>query len=331
MSTRAAERVLVTGGAGFVGLHLARRLLARGAEVVLLDDFSRGRADREFRALRDHVEVLSHDLRQPIPDGLVRGPVDHVYHLAAVVGVRRTLADPRTTLWTNLLAVLNLLDWARRARPWALFLSSTSEVADGAVRAGLSGLPVAEEVPFSLTEPRSPRVAYALSKFVAETLFLQEAAGVRVRVARFFNVYGPRMGAAHVIPQFINRALAGADPFEVFGPAQTRAFCHVDDAVAASVALMDLETAAPVVVNVGNDLEEIAALDLARRVFTVAGIDPRVAVLDPPTGSPQRRVPDVTALRRLTGYHPQVDLDTGLKTTFEWYAARHAEDQRGVG
>jgi UDP-glucuronate decarboxylase len=319
-----AERVLVTGGAGFIGLHLARRLVEEGASVVLLDDFSRGRADREFEALRGHVEVISHDLRLPVPDALVPGPVDHVYHLAAVVGVERTLADPGGTLRTNLLATLNILDWCRRNRPGALFLSSTSEVADGAVRAGLSGLPVGEDVPFTVTEPRSPRVAYALSKFVAETLVLQEAAAVRIRVARFFNVYGPRMGTAHVIPQFIMRALAGTDPFPVYGPTQTRAFCHVDDAVTASVALMRLETPEAVIVNVGNDLAEITALDLARRVFAVAGIDPRVSELAPPTGSPHRRVPDVSALRRLVGYRPRVDLDTGLKATFEWYAARGA-------
>lgn len=330
MSTRTAERILVTGGAGFIGLHLARRLLARGAEVVLLDDFSRGRADRDFQALRDHVEVISHDLRQPIPDGLIRGRIDEVYHLAAVVGVRRNLANPREALWTNVRTTLNLLDWTGRIRPRALFLSSTSEVADGAVRAGLSALPVVEDVPFALTDPRSPRVAYALSKFVAETLFLQEAAGVRVRVVRFFNVYGPRMGTSHVIPQFIGRALAGTDPFDVFGPAQTRSFCHVDDAVTASVALMDLKTEEPILVNVGNDLEEIAAIDLAGRVFAISGIRPSVASLDPPPGSPQRRVPDLTALRRLIGYHPRVDLDTGLKATFEWYAARYADGWPGA-
>ncbi|MEO3930163.1 NAD-dependent epimerase/dehydratase family protein [Micromonosporaceae bacterium B7E4] len=330
MNTPDGERVLVTGGAGFIGLHLARRLLARGARVVLLDDFSRGCRDGEFEALCEHVEVVTHDLRHPIPEGLIRGRVDHVYHLAAVVGVGRTLADPRGTLLANIQAALHLLEWSRRSRPKALFLSSTSEVADGAVSTGLAGLPVAEDVPFALAAPRSPRVAYALGKFVAETLFLQEAAGARVRVARFFNVYGPRMGAAHVIPQFIGRALDGADPFDVYGPTQTRSFCHIDDAVAACVALMDLATAEPLVVNVGNNLEEITAIDLARRVLAVAGVDPRVAVREAPAESPQRRLPDVTALHRLTGHRPRVDLDTGLDSTFAWYAARHHAERQGA-
>src|SRR5262245_58613280 len=122
-----AERVLVTGGAGFIGLHLARRLLAAGAEVVLLDDLSRGTLDADLREVLRHAALVRHDLTHPVPDGLLRGPFDTVYHLAAAVGVGRTLRDPGRVLRTNVLATLHVVDWCIRAGPGMVFLSSTSE------------------------------------------------------------------------------------------------------------------------------------------------------------------------------------------------------------
>ncbi|MFI5776809.1 NAD-dependent epimerase/dehydratase family protein [Nocardia sp. NPDC051570] len=321
-----AERVLITGGAGFVGLHLARRLVRDGAEVVLLDDFSRGRADADLDEVRRRAEVIAHDLTTPIPDGSVRGDFDAVYHLAAVVGVRRSNENPGHVLRTNMLATLHLLDWCAARSPGALFLSSTSEVADGAMRTGLSTFPSPEGVPFVLADPRAPRSSYALSKIVSETLFLQRSSQFRIRIGRYHNIYGPRMGYSHVIPEFIERALSGADPFAIHGDAQTRAFCHIDDAVEATIGLTRLGTADPVVANIGNDKEEIKIRDLANRVLALAGVRPELAISDPPAGSPDRRLPELSVLRRTLGYEPKVDLDTGLRATFDWYARHRRTD-----
>jgi nucleoside-diphosphate-sugar epimerase len=317
-----AERVLITGGAGFVGSHLARRLLHEGAEVVVLDDFSRGRADAELDELRRRADLVEHDLTRPIPHGLLRGDFDVVYHLAAVVGVRRANDNPSRVLRTNVLATVNLLDWCRLTSPATLFLSSTSEVADGAMRMGFSPFPSPENLPFVLAEPRAPRGSYALGKFVSETLFLQCDSRFRIRIGRYHNIYGPRMGYSHVIPEFIERALSGADPFAIYGDAQTRAFCFIDDAVEATVGLVRLDTDDPVVANIGNDREEIKIRELADRVLALADARPELAVYDPPAGSPDRRLPELSELRRRIGYEPRVDLETGLRATFDWYA-RH--------
>ncbi|WP_433654915.1 NAD-dependent epimerase/dehydratase family protein [Nocardia sp. CA-128927] len=317
-----AERVLITGGAGFVGLHLARRLLGDGTEVVLLDDFSRGRADADLDELRTHVEMVEHDLTAPIPDGLLGGTFDTVYHLAAVVGVRQANENPSRVLRTNMLATLNLLDWCDTRSPTALFLSSTSEVADGAMRLGLSPFPSPEQLPFVLPDPRAPRASYALSKIVSETLFLQRSSRFGIRVGRYHNIYGPRMGYSHVIPEFIERALTGVDPFTVYGDAQTRAFCYIDDAVDATIGLTRVDTDDPIVANIGNDREEIKIRELARRVLALASAAPELAVFDPPAGSPDRRLPELSVLRQVIGYEPKVDLDAGLRATFDWYA-RH--------
>ncbi|TCR16039.1 NAD-dependent epimerase/dehydratase family protein [Streptomyces sp. BK205] len=315
-----AERVLVTGGSGFIGYHLARRLVEDGAEVVVLDDFSRGRLDADFQELLEHVRLVRHDLRAPVPADLVTGPFDAVYHLAAVVGVQRTLDRPAHVLSTNVLAVLNLMDWCRANPPGVLFFSSTSEIADGAVRTGLAHLPAPESVPYVAVEPWAPRTAYSLSKITGELLLTQCAADFPVRIGRYHNVYGPRMGDSHVIPQFLRRALAGADPFAVYGPHQTRAFCYVADAVTATVALTGSGAPGALVANIGNDSEEITAEQLALRVLDVVGHHPKLELLGPPAGSPDRRLPDLTALRDLTGYEPRVPLAEGLRLTHEWYA-----------
>jgi UDP-glucose 4-epimerase/UDP-glucuronate decarboxylase len=321
-----AERVLITGGAGFIGLHLARRLVHEGKHVMLLDDYSRGRVDEEFRRVSEHADVVEHDLTRPIPKGLL-GAVDTVYHLAAAVGVRQATERPDYVLRTNMLSTLHLLDWCRRNPPRAMFLSSTSEVADGAIRMGLSTLPSSEEVPFVLATPRSPRSSYALSKMVSESLLLYSADAFPIRIGRYHNVYGPRMGAAHVIPQFIERLHGGEQPFVIYGAQQSRAFCYVDDAVAATIALTRLEAPEPIVVNIGNDTEEIRAIDLAERLFDLAGRHPEVLMVDPPPGSPERRRPELTRLRRLVDFRPDVSLDAGLKATFDWYTThRQADD-----
>jgi UDP-glucose 4-epimerase/UDP-glucuronate decarboxylase len=317
-----AERCLITGGAGFVGLHLARHLLGTGADVVLLDDFSRGRRDADLHAVSRDARLVVHDLAAPIPPGLLRGAFDAVFHLAAVVGVRTANQNPARVLDVNVRAILHLLDWCRREPPGALFASSTSEVADGAGALGLARYPMAEQVPFVLPEPAAPRASYALGKMVTEALVLAHGDRFRVRIGRYHNIYGPRMGHDHVIPQFLRRALDRLDPFPIYGARQSRAFCYVDDAVRASVALLRLPQPGPLVANIGNDRMEMKIDQLAAKVVRLAGYDPVFAVHDPPAGSPERRLPDLTTIRRLTSYEPEVGLDRGLAATFDWYAGR---------
>ncbi|NUP16229.1 MAG: NAD-dependent epimerase/dehydratase family protein [Streptomyces sp.] len=316
-----AERVLITGGAGFIGLHLTRRLLAEGARITLVDDFSRGRRDDALRDIEGEVEVVRHDLTRQIPDGLLPGDFDAVYHLAAAVGVQQVTRDPGHVLRTNILAATHLLDWCDRTGPGAVFLSSTSEFADGAAQLGAAPLPTPENAPFVLTRPHSARSSYALSKAVAELMLLQRASSTRVRIGRYYNIYGPRMGNAHVIPQFIERVVKGVHPFTVYGGDQTRAFCYVDDAVDATVRLMRLPTDAPLVVNIGNDQEELAMTELARRLLALAGARPELDVRDAPENSPARRLPDLTTLRRLLPDWRPMDLDSGLRAMLDWYGA----------
>ncbi len=228
-----------------------------------------------------------------------------------------------------MLATNHLFDWCDLTRPDTIFLSSTSEFADGAAQLGAGAFPTPEDVPFVLTEPHSPRSSYALSKAVAESMLLYRANRLRVRIGRYFNVYGPRMGHSHVIPQFVGRVLNGEDPFRIYGGEQTRAFCHVDDAVAATIALTRLPEPGPVIANVGNDTQEIRIADLAQLLMKVAGVSPRLELLDAPANSPARRLPDLSRLRSLLPERTLVPLETGLRQMLDWYGAEHRNSPVG--
>jgi UDP-glucose 4-epimerase/UDP-glucuronate decarboxylase len=315
-------RALLLGGAGFIGLHLARRLVADGYAVTIVDDFSRGRQDADLDALRAHpdVRVVSADLTDPSAYAGLPAGWDQIYLLAAVVGVRNVEQDPARVVRVNTLAALHLLDWLAPGE--RVFFASTSEVYAGGVDAGVVAVPTAEDVPTMISDITAPRLAYAVSKLLGEAAFLHtaRARGFDAVVGRFHNVYGPRMGADHVIPEMSLRARAGENPFRVPGADQFRAFCHVDDAVEAMVRLMSTPETAGQIVHIGNDREETNIGDLAALVLRVAGAAPVVEATPAPPGSVHRRCPDLSRLRSLTGYEPKVSLQEGVRSTYAWYA-----------
>lgn len=320
------DRVLITGGAGFIGAHLARRLLADGHEVTLADDFSRGVRDREFIEIARHAELIEADLTRPWTGPRLNRSYDAVYHLAAVVGVANVMTDPARTLRVGVACALRLADWCRVHEPTRLFFSSTSEVSDGAGLAGIAPYPLAESVPFVLQDPWSPRSAYALGKAAGEAILAHLGGTTQVRVGRYHNVYGPRMGMSHVVPELIARLMHGDDPLPLPGMEQRRAFCYVSDAVEATLRLMALPGAAPLVLNIGSDLEEVTIGELAGMLCSITGRHPTLTALSAPPGSPSRRLPDLTGIRALTGFNPEVPLGAGLRLTYDWYAS--SDDHR---
>lgn len=325
-------RSLILGGAGFVGYHLARRLSEDPRHrVTLVDDLSRGRADADLATLlaRPSVELVQADLTTPTALARLPRAWDQVYVLAAVVGVRNVTHDPARVVRVNTLATLNALEWATPATG-VLFFASTSETYAGGVSRGHVPVPTPEAVPLSVDDVTNPRFAYAASKILGEAAVVHYAAakGLRFVIGRLHNIYGPRMGADHVIPELALRALAGEDPFRVYGPEQRRAFCHVDDAVDAVIRLMGTERAWGQIVNIGNDSEETTIAELAALVLRTAGVAPTITPLPAPAGSVARRCPDLSKLRALAGFVPKVTLEAGVRDTFAWYRAWHG---RGGG
>ena len=324
-------RLLVTGGAGFIGSHLVARLAAKpGTEVVVADDFSRGERDRTLLDLAAGGSVTLVDVDLTVPESLAAlgsGPFDEVFHLAAVLGVERVLAAPLRVLDVNLGGTLALLHWLEGVEHGRLLLASTSEVYAWTRSFHELPVPTPEDVPLALTDLSDPRSSYAASKIAAELAVTQWAAadGRSHTILRYHNVYGPRMGHDHVIPQVYARAAAGEDPLVVYSPGHRRAFCYVDDAVDATLLAMRADAAAGRTINVGNDLEEISIEELARRLLAAAELPPRQLEGRAARNDPvDRRCPDVSRARALLGYEPRVALDEGLRRTVAWYADEFA-------
>lgn len=308
---------MITGGAGFIGFHLAQRLADRGDSVLILDDLSRGVMDRDLEELLSGgTEMVSVDLGRELESTF--NP-DVIVHLAAIVGVERVNRNPYGVLEGNVGMLARLLDYARTATNLRnLIFASTSEVYGQAVSHGWAKLPTPEGTPFVLSDASSSRSSYALSKIFGESMC--HASRLPVTVVRPHNVYGPRMGRSHVIPQLLEKAWRASpgEALPVASPNHTRTFCFVDDATEYLERLVDLPGSG-LVLNLGVDTPEIRIRDLGVKIQHLVGNDGGVLALEDTPGSPPRRVPDTSRLIEVTDYLPRVSLDSGLDRTFRWY------------
>jgi nucleoside-diphosphate-sugar epimerase len=316
------SRVLITGGAGFIGAHAARRLVAEGAAVDLVDDFSRGVRDADLATLAasDRVRILQRDLR-------VRGALDdvgdgysHVLHLAAVVGVGHVLRQPFAVLADSVAMLEGVIAAARRQPALErLVFMSTSEVYAGTLDLGELPFPTPESVPLAITRLAEPRTAYMLAKLYGEAMCRH--ADVPVSILRPHNVYGPRMGLSHVIPELLQRAHAAdaGTELSVASIDHRRTFCHVDDAVELLWRVATTPACAGETLNLGRGEPEVSMGELGGLIAETVG--KRLAVVPRPTtpGSPPRRCPDMSRMHSLVGRPPGVDLPTGVRRTYEWY------------
>jgi nucleoside-diphosphate-sugar epimerase len=300
-------RVLVAGGAGFLGSHLSDALLARGDEVVCVDNLVTGRrANVEHLVGERGFEIVEHDITRPLD---VAGPIDAVMNLASPASPRDYLALPIETLETGSTGTRNLLDLALRhgAR---FFLASTSEVyGDPLVH------PQTEDY-WGNVNPIGERSVYDEAKRYAEALTMayHRVHGLEIRVARIFNTYGPRMQVedGRVVSNFVVQALRG-QPLTIYGDGtQTRSFCYVADEVAGFLALLDSDVVGPV--NIGNPVEFTMA-ELAALVLELTGSEAGVTHAPLPSDDPKQRRPDIGRARRELGWEPRVELREGLERT----------------
>ncbi|WP_206668370.1 UDP-glucuronic acid decarboxylase family protein [Roseibium aquae] len=307
------KRILVTGGAGFLGSHLCEVLLARGDEVICLDNFYTGNKRNIYHLIQNpRFELLRHDVTFPLYI-----EVDEIYNLACPASPIHYQRDPVQTTKTSVHGAINMLGLAKRTGA-KIFQASTSEVyGDPEVH------PQPEDY-WGRVNPIGPRSCYDEGKRCAETLFFDYHRQHRmdIRVARIFNTYGPRMDVndGRVVSNFICQALRG-DPITIYGDGkQTRSFCYVDDLIDGLVRFMDLDPSNPGPVNIGNP-GEFEMLELAEAVLEITGSRSQLVFKDLPVDDPKQRRPDLTRANTLFGWQPTTELKHGLTKTIAYFDA----------
>jgi UDP-glucuronate decarboxylase len=310
-------RILVTGGAGFIGSHLIDRLMAQGHEVICLDNFYTGHKRNVLKWLaHPDFELIRHDITEPI-----RLEVDQIYHLACPASPVHYQYNPVKTIKTNVMGTLNMLGLAKRVKARFL-LASTSEVyGDPEIH------PQSEDYRGNVN-PIGPRSCYDEGKRVAETLAFDyhRQNNVEIRVARIFNTYGSRMleNDGRVVSNLVVQSLKGK-PLTVYGDgSQTRSFCYVSDLVEGLMRLMNNEHTGPI--NLGNP-GEYTILELAQAVQKMVNPDAEIIFKPLPQDDPRRRRPDITKAESLLGWQPTVPLQEGLKLTIDDFRDRLASPE----
>lgn len=310
MSTR-IQRILVTGGAGFLGSHLCERLVAQGHDVICLDNFFTSQKSNVAHLLHyPNFELIRHDITIPI-----WLEVDQIYNLACPAAPGHYQYNPIKTMKTSVMGAINVLGMAKRCRAKVL-QASTSEV---------YGDPEVHPQPETYrgaVNPIGPRACYDEGKRAAETLFMDyhRMNGVNIRIVRIFNTYGPRMHPfdGRVISNFIRQALAGEDLVVYGDGSQTRSFCYCDDLIDGLLRMMDGPDDFIGPVNLGNP-DEFTIRELAELVIELTGSTSRIQYAPLPADDPARRRPDITLAQTRLGWRPTVPLREGLMRTIEWF------------
>lgn len=305
------RRIIITGGAGFIGSHLCERLLEGGHEILCVDNFFTGRRQNVAALIANPAfELMRHDVTFPL-----YVETDEIYNLACPASPVHYQFDPVQTTKTSVHGAINVLGLAKRTKAKVLQASTSEVYGDPAVH------PQVEEY-WGNVNPVGPRACYDEGKRCAETLFFDyhRQHQLRIRVARIFNTYGPRMlpNDGRVVSNFIVQALRG-DPITVYGKGdQTRSFCYVDDLVSALTRLMDAadDTTGPI--NLGNPVEN-TILELAEKIIRLSKSSSKIDFKPLPQDDPVRRRPDISKARETLNWEPTIELEDGLQRTIHYF------------
>jgi UDP-glucuronate decarboxylase len=305
------KRILVTGGAGFLGSHLCERLLRDRHDVLCVDNYFTGRKDNIVRLLDNpHFEVMRHDVTFPL-----YVEVDEIFNLACPASPVHYQFDPVQTTKTSVIGAINMLGLAKRVGAKILQASTSEVYGDPTIH------PQTEDYRGNVN-PLGPRACYDEGKRCAETLFFDyyRQHKVAIKVVRIFNTYGPRMhpNDGRVVSNFIVQALRGEDITLYGDGSQTRAFCYVDDLIEGFVRMMATGPEVTGPINIGNP-HEIPVRELAERVIGLTGSRSRIVHKPLPMDDPTQRCPDITLASKVLGWGPKVDLETGLGRTVEFF------------
>ncbi len=305
------KRILITGGAGFLGSHLCDKLIEQGNEVLCLDNFFTGSKDNIIHLLANpRFELIRHDIINPI-----FLEMDQIYNLACPASPVHYQYNPIKTIKTNVMGTINALGMAKRLNAKILQASTSEVYGDPDVHPQKEGY-------WGRVNPIGPRSCYDEGKRAAECLMMDyhRQNNVKVKIARIFNTYGPRMALndGRVVSNFVVQALKGED-ITVYGDgSQTRSFCYVDDMVDGLIRMMESDDSFLGPVNLGNP-HEFRIMDLAKTVISMTGNRSKIVHRPLPQDDPMQRNPDISLARKMLGWQPHVNLEKGLERTIEYF------------
>lgn len=319
-----SKKVLVIGGAGFIGMNIVKELAKKeGYKITIGDNFFRGKMDAQLSKLVEdyNIKVISADFTEASSFNKLEDDYDYVYMLASVVGVEYTQKMPNELIRINTALILNTLEWVKTTNCKKVLFTSTSECYAGTIEAFDYKVPTAEDVPLCIDDITHPRFTYAVTKMLGESGFMQysKVYDFECTIVRYHNVYGPRMGFKHVIPQVVQRFLNNEDPFKVYGFDQTRAFNYIDDAVSGTIGAMESKDTNGEILHIGDMKSEITIEELIHYMGDYMDYKGTYERQGAHSGSVSRRCPDTTKAENMIGYSPKVQWKAGVKKTVDWY------------
>ena len=316
------KNIIITGGAGLIGLHLTKSLLKKGYKLFVIDNLSRGKFDNEFKEIikNKKVNFLKINLGKKIPINFKN--IDLIFHLAGSVGVKNITDKPYNSFLNNVSSLKNIISLNKKLKKEAkIILFSTSEVYSPLIASGKVKYPIKESSEIFLNSETSKRDAYYLSKIFNEKLV--ELSCKNYLILRPHNIYGPRMGYSHVIPELIKKMyyekINRTKSTIVYSPTHKRAFCYIDDAVSQIIKLSLNRNIKNEVFNIGNMDEEIKIIELAKIIKKLYFKKSKINLGPITQGSPARRVPNMKKTKSKTKIFTNTNLKEGVKKTLNWY------------
>ena len=317
-----SRRILITGGAGFIGAHLTRSLAESGYSVCLVDNLARGVVDRDSEILLEKSDT-TFSVVDMLDENKVLGlgsDFHAIFHLAAIVGVTHVIERPYEVLVENTRMLENVIALSRQQESLSrLLFASTSEVYAGTLKHFDLHIPTPENSTLAVKELSNPRTSYMLSKIFGEALC--QTAGIPFTIFRPHNIYGPRMGMAHVIPEQLKKVWGAAtgDRLGVHSADHRRSFCYIDDAVEMLKRMLETFACAGQTINLGTQAPEVTIREGVETCIDISGKSVGIRALSPTPGSPERRAPDMGLTKELIDFESKISLRKGIEQTWAWY------------
>ena len=313
------KNILITGAAGFIGFYLLKKICSNpNYKITIIDNFSRGKKDKEFRELlskEKKIIVKNIDLTKKL---YFKQNFSHIFHLAAIVGVNNVKKETIKTFDTNLVSTVNILNAFKNKKKKPVFIFfSTSEIYQPLLDNKKLKFPTSENQKFIYPAELNPRKSYYLSKFFSEIII--QLSKFNYIIYRPHNIYGPRMGYSHVIPELIQKFKNGKKKVDVYSPNHRRAFCFIDDAISLITGTCFKKKSLNQIFNIGNMKEEIKIKDLVKKIKNILKSKKKFNFKNNTVGSPTRRIPDIKKIQQIKKIRKFTSLDNGLKKTINWY------------